>query len=255
MTSTISFESVLERTRDLYREGGRALLLPCFAVWAFSEIGGLVPRLMSQLHHGPADAASGAEIVVYFALFVAALLLQYGLAICGLRAALGLEVGAGTLLTAFRDSFRGVFALLGMGLLVIGFSLFFVVPGLMAYVMLYPAVFVLAANRESGVFDAFGRSMALTNGSRWTLFRLLLLFEGPVFVLNLGFSAVQEWALVPERFVPLLLLGEAVASLVVSLTLIPRLQLSTALYFLEAAGPDAMKEGTPVWTVESEAGE
>jgi len=248
MTSTISYDDIRAKTRELFRGEGRAMLFPCFAVWAFSMLSDVLMRAVGMALPQTGDDAGFVTTFLSIGANLGAAILEYGLAICALRLALGLEIDQRTILLAFRDPFRSVLALIGMGLLVIAFSILLIVPGVAAYVMLYPTLFILAGSRETGIFEAYGRSMAVTKGSRWTLFRLILIYEGPAVITAMLLAIAGTRLFNDAADAPYLVLANALATLLVSLILIPRLQISTALYYVEALSLAGASSGTPVWT-------
>jgi hypothetical protein len=247
MNAPLSFDSLRAQTGELLRGDGRSLLAPCFVAWAFSTVADVVLRLADRLPAGPDGGASFLAAFVTIGVNLANALVHYGLFLCALRLVLGLEVNAGTLLLAFRDSFRGILAMIGIAIVTFAFWMLLVVPGVAAYVMLYPTLFLLAGNRNLGIFEAYGKSMALTQGSRWSLFRLLLLYQGPSLALTLAVVAVSvNWN--GGQSAPVAAFAEAVLSLVLSLTLLPRQMIATALYFRAAtAAANIPAAEAPVW--------
>ena len=247
MNAPLSFDSLRAQTGELLRDGGRRMLAPCFVMWAFSTVAELVLRLVDRLPAGPDGGASFLAAFVTIGVNLASALVHYGLFLCALRLVLGLEVNPGTLLLAFRDSFRGILAMIGIAIVTFAFWMFLVAPGVAAYVMLFPTLFLLAGNRSLGVFEAYGISMALTRGSRWSLFRLILLYQGPSFALTLAVVAFSvNWY--GGEPAPIAAFAEAALSLVLALTLMPRLMISTALYFREASAAAGMPLAeAPVW--------
>ncbi len=247
MNTPLSFDSLRSQTAEMLRGEGRRMLAPCFAVWAFSTVAELVLRLADRLPAGPDGHASFLAAFVMIGVNLANALVHYGLFLCALRLVLGLDVDARTLLLAFRDSFRGILAMIGIAILSFAFWMLLVVPGVAAYVMLYPSLFLLAGNRDLGIFEAYGKSMALTQGNRWSLFRLILLYQGPSLALTLAVVVVSIYWNGGEPS-PLASLAGAALSLVLSLTLLPRQMISTALHFRAAAAAINLPAApAPVW--------
>jgi hypothetical protein len=247
MNAPLSFDSLRAQTGELLRGDGRSLLAPCFVVWAFSTVADVVLRLAERLPPGPDGGASFLAAFLTIGVNLAYALVLYGLFLSALRLVLGLDVNAGTLLLALRDSFRGILAMIGIALLSIAFWMLLVAPGVAAYVMLYPTLFLLAGNRNLGIFEAYGKSMALTQGSRWSLFRLILIYQGPSFALMLAVVVFSIYWNGGE-LAPVAAFAEAVLSLVLSLTLLPRQMIATALYFRAAtAAANVPVAEAPVW--------
>lgn len=102
----------------------------------------------------------------------------------GRKASLGESLGAGmrVILPVFVLSLIvGILSMLGM--------VFFIVPGVMLYVMWSVATPALVAE-HTGISAALGRSRALTKGARWQVFAILLLLLIGMWVVGAVVAAI-----------------------------------------------------------------
>lgn len=127
-----------------------------------------------QIFQNPAAMIGGGAS--YIVVLVLSIVLQGALIVATANDLSGKPVDFGTCINRALAKF---FPLLGLGILLslgvgAGFLLLFV-PGVILYLMWMVASPVLMVE-QTGVIDSFGRSRALTKGSRWQLLGLLAIF-------------------------------------------------------------------------------
>lgn len=107
--------------------------------------------------------------------------LTVGLYVIALRLLRGEPTELGDLLAGFQDFGRAVGVYLLYGLFVFVGLLLLVVPGFIAAVSLWPALFLVADDAEGGIMDQLRRAWEMTGGHRMRLFGLMLVLALLVF--------------------------------------------------------------------------
>lgn len=187
----IDIGRVLERGFGVIRRNAGPFLgaglvfagLPNFAIQYLSADPAFLPETMT-----------GTVIVIYLGVFLFLVFGSFLLQAAIVRAAvLDLSGRPASLGASLQAAVSLVLPMLGLAI-VAGFGILFgllllIVPGIMLYVMWSVAGPVLIQER-TGVFDSLSRSAALTSGSRWRVFGLLIIVALLSGVINAVFAVL-----------------------------------------------------------------